>query len=53
MAVGEIYKGEEFIYLVEITGQNGTTLVRPFDQTGGGTSIESTRKTGLEVPTEK
>ncbi|MFD1453224.1 phage major tail protein, TP901-1 family [Oceanobacillus sojae] len=41
MAVGEIYKGEEFIYLVEITGQNGTTLVRPFDQTGGSTSIET------------
>ncbi|GGP13568.1 phage major tail protein, TP901-1 family [Oceanobacillus neutriphilus] len=41
MAVGEIYKGEEFIYLVELKNGNGTTLVRPFDQTGGGTSLET------------
>ena len=41
MAEGEIYKGEEFIYLVEIKDGNGTSLVRPFDQTGGSTSIET------------
>src|SRR5690625_3640654 len=38
MAVGEIYKGEEFIFLVEIETDGGTEIVRPFDQTGGSVS---------------
>lgn len=38
MAVGEIYKGEEFIFLVEIEGEGGVEIVRPFDQTGGSVS---------------
>lgn len=41
MAYGEIYRGEEIVYLVEITDSTGTTLVRPFDQTGGSTSIST------------
>lgn len=40
MAVGEMYKGEEFIYLVEIE-DSGKKIVRPFDQTGGSTSISA------------
>ena len=40
MAVGEIYKGEEFVYLVEIE-DDGKKVVRPFDQTGGGTTISA------------
>lgn len=40
MAVGDIFKGEEFVYLVEIEAE-GKKVVRPFDQTGGGTSISS------------
>lgn len=40
MAVGEIYKGEEFIFLVEIE-DGGSTIVRPFDQTGGSTSLSA------------
>lgn len=38
MAVGEIYKGEEFLFLVEIETDEGKQIVRPFDQTGGGVS---------------
>src|SRR5690625_6852779 len=38
MAVGEIYKGEEFIFLVEIETDDGKEIVRPFDQTGGSVS---------------
>lgn len=38
MAVGEIYKGEEFIFLVEIETDSGKEIVRPFDQTGGSVS---------------
>lgn len=38
MALGEIYKGEEFLFLVEIETDEGKEIVRPFDQTGGGTS---------------
>lgn len=38
MAVGEIYKGEEFLFLVEIETDEGKAVVRPFDQTGGGVS---------------
>lgn|SRR5690625_386336 len=41
MADGEIYKGEEFLYLVETITETGTELIRPFDQTGGGTSISA------------
>ena len=41
MADGEIYKGEEFLYLVETVTETGTELIRPFDQTGGGTSISA------------
>lgn len=40
MATGQVYKGEEFLYLVEID-DGGTQVVRPFDQTGGGTSISA------------
>lgn len=38
MAVGEIFKGEEFIFLVETITDDGTEIIRPFDQTGGGVS---------------
>src|SRR5690625_503571 len=41
MADGEIYKGEEFLYLVETVTETDTELIRPFDQTGGGTSISA------------
>src|SRR5690625_7182550 len=41
MADVEIYKGEEFLYLVETVTETGTELIRPFDQTGGGTSISA------------
>jgi len=40
MAMGEMYKGEEFIFLVEID-DDGKKIVRPFDQTGGSTSISA------------
>lgn len=36
------YKGDEFLYLVEIPSDLGTAKnVRPFNQTGGSTSIEA------------
>lgn len=38
---GYKYKGEDTIYLVEIETSAGKELVRPFDQTGGGTSLSS------------
>lgn len=38
---GYKYKGEDTLYLVEIETDNGKELIRPFDQTGGGTSISS------------
>src|SRR5699024_4314522 len=41
MADGEIYKGDEFLYLVETVTETDTELIRPFDQTGGGTSISA------------
>lgn len=41
MAYGEIYRGEEILYLVEIADETGAKLVRPFDQTGGNTSIST------------
>lgn len=37
MAVGEIYKGEEFLFLVEAED----SVIRPFDQTGGSTSLSA------------
>lgn len=39
--VGYKYKGEDTLYLVEIETSEGTQLIRPFDQTGGGTSLSS------------
>src|SRR5690606_18003108 len=38
---GYKYKGEDTLYLVEIETDAGKELVRPFDQTGGGTSLSS------------
>lgn len=35
------YKGDEFIYAVVLTTGSGDTLVRPFNQTDGGTSISA------------
>ncbi len=35
------YKGDEFIYAVVLTTEAGDTLVRPFNQTDGGTSISA------------
>ena len=44
-AVGYKYKGEDVLYLVDL----GDGLIRPFDQTGGSTSITSD---DLEVSTK-
>lgn len=33
------YKGEETLFVVEIDDEVGTTLVRPFNQTGGSTNL--------------
>lgn len=49
MAVGEIYKGEDFIFLVEIETDSGDKIVRPFDQTGGSVSISADE---LEIDTK-
>src|SRR5690625_7323998 len=39
---GYKYKGEDFLYLVEIEDELGQgMLVRPFDQTGGSTSMSA------------
>lgn len=38
---GYKYKGEDTVYLVEIKTDTDAELIRPFDQTGGGTSISS------------
>lgn len=39
---GYKYKGEDFLYLVEIEDELGQgTLIRPFDQTGGSTSMSA------------
>lgn len=46
---GYKYKGEDFIFLVEITDGENKTLVRPFDQTGGGVSLSADE---LEVDTK-
>ncbi len=35
------YKGDEFIYAVVLTTGSGAPLVRPFNQTDGGTSISA------------
>lgn len=35
------YKGEETLFVVEIDDEVGTTLVRPFNQTGGSSNISS------------
>lgn len=37
---GYKYKGEDFIYLVEIEVDDGKALARPFDQTSGSTAME-------------
>lgn len=49
MAVGKMYKGEEFLFLVELTNDDGTKIVRPFDQTGGSTSLSADE---IEVDTK-
>lgn len=46
---GYKYKGEDVIYLIEVEGDNGASLIRPFDQTGGSTSITADE---LEVSTK-
>lgn len=47
---GYKYKGEDVIYLVEIKDELGEdVLIRPFDQTGGSTTIEADE---LEVSTK-
>lgn len=33
------YRGEEFLFLVEVETETGDTLVRPFNQTGGSVNI--------------
>ncbi len=33
------YKGEETLFAVEIEGSGGSTLIRPFNQTGGSVNI--------------
>ena len=33
------YRGEEFLFLVEVETELGETLVRPFNQTGGSVNI--------------
>lgn len=35
------YRGEEFLYLVEVEDGSGSTTHRPFNQTGGSSSIEA------------
>src|SRR5690625_6627654 len=35
------YRGEEILFAVEIPAEEGETLIRPFNQTGGSTSIEA------------
>src|SRR5699024_11696620 len=35
------YRGEEILFAVEIPAEKGETLIRPFNQTGGSTSIEA------------
>src|SRR5690606_15903787 len=35
------YRGDEIIYAVEVEGDLGEKLIRPFNQTGGGTSISA------------
>lgn len=40
MAVGEIFKGEEFIMLAELE-EDGKKIIRPFDQTDGSVTLTS------------
>lgn len=40
MAAAE-YRGDEFIFAIEIEDDNGEEMIRPFNQTGGSTSIEA------------
>src|SRR5690606_6633524 len=47
--VGYKYKGEDFLFLVEIDTDGGKKIVRPFDQTGGSVSLSSDE---LEVNTK-
>ncbi|TPE67977.1 phage major tail protein, TP901-1 family [Halalkalibacterium halodurans] len=35
------YKGDEVLFAVAISDENGETLVRPFNQTGGSTNISA------------
>lgn len=35
------YRGDEFLYLVEIEGDEGKKVVRPFNQTEGSNTIDS------------
>ncbi|PEY32716.1 phage major tail protein, TP901-1 family [Bacillus cereus] len=41
MTVNKAYRGEEFLFAVEITTESGKTLVRPFNQTDGSDSAET------------
>lgn len=49
MSLGEMYKGEEYVYLVEIEDDLANKVIRPFDQTGGSTSIAADE---MEVDTK-
>lgn len=46
---GYKYKGEDFIFLVEIETDSGKELIRPFDQTGGSVSMSADE---MEVDTK-
>lgn len=39
--MGIEYRGEEILYVVEVEDDVGTKLIRPFNQTGGSTSISA------------
>ena len=39
--MGLEYRGEEILYAVEITDDDGEKLIRPFNQTGGSTSLSA------------
>lgn len=46
---GYKYKGEDFVFLVEIETDSGKELIRPFDQTGGSVSMSADE---MEVATK-
>ncbi len=46
---GYKYKGEDFIFLVEVETDAGKNLIRPFDQTGGSVSLSADE---MEVATK-